>query len=156
MPKNIDFLSNIAPKMVSKMVPLAPIWGGKLPLGTTSGRIRLQVLFQNSPLLFQNSFLMIFHDFWSLGALFFTMFGPCLVWFSDMFFILFFLLLIYVFIEVFPHMPNPKTEGGGGVSPPGVFDIIYIYIPGSNIILYYSLWSNNDNNNNYYYYYYYD
>ena len=31
--------------------------------------------------------------------------------FSDMF-----------FTQLLPQMPNPKTEGGGGVSPPGVFD----------------------------------
>ena len=80
--------------------------GRKMTSGTTSGTIRLQVPFQNSPLLFQNSFLMIFHDFWSLGALFFTIFGPCLVCFSDMFFILLFCLLIYVFIQFLPQMPN--------------------------------------------------
>ena len=62
MPNEIDFFSNMTPKMTPKIDKNSKNIARKLHLGTTSGTIRLQVPFQNSPLLFQNSCLMMFHD----------------------------------------------------------------------------------------------
>ena len=109
-------------KWLPKWPPKWPFWTAKVTFGTTSGTMCLQVLFQNSPLLFQNSFLIIFHDFWTLGALFFTISGPCLVWFWDMLFIMFFLVDDICFRIIPSTNAESESKGGGGVSPPGVFD----------------------------------